>query len=199
MSRPLANRLLIPNISRCRKIYPDLQQENHRFHEKLEQLDRSVAEKTKNKNILLANLRRAVALVTESLRVRSHVAIFTFRTALSHWTNDTERRAEFVPEGLESTCPIEIIQRECVSFLFNDRRDACERCIRSGETYPNRSRETRVTAHHWPYSTISSFKCHSHLSTGNVECHRQKLCDGHQQGRARRTSRFASFVQSATS
>ena len=52
-----------------RKTYPELRQEKKLFSEKAEQLSRSIEEKTKEKAVVLSNLRRAVLLVTESLEV----------------------------------------------------------------------------------------------------------------------------------
>ena len=52
-----------------RKTYPNLRQENKSYTEQLNELDEAIAKKSKDKTIILANLRRAVGLITESLKV----------------------------------------------------------------------------------------------------------------------------------
>jgi hypothetical protein len=52
-----------------RKNYPDIRQQNKLFNEKLEKLNEKIDKKTKDRTMILSNLRRAVVLVTESLKV----------------------------------------------------------------------------------------------------------------------------------
>ncbi|CAF1671611.1 unnamed protein product, partial [Adineta ricciae] len=52
------------------KTYPNLRQENKSYTEQLNELDEAIAKKSKDKTIILANLRRAVGLITESLKIR---------------------------------------------------------------------------------------------------------------------------------
>ncbi|CAF1420937.1 unnamed protein product [Adineta steineri] len=52
------------------KNYPTLRQENKSYQEELYELDQLIAEKTKDKAILLSNLRRSVGLITETLKIR---------------------------------------------------------------------------------------------------------------------------------
>ncbi|CAF3734325.1 unnamed protein product [Adineta steineri] len=52
------------------KNYPTLRQENKSYQEELHELDQLIAEKTKDKAILLSNLRRSVGLITETLKIR---------------------------------------------------------------------------------------------------------------------------------
>ncbi|CAF1108472.1 unnamed protein product [Adineta steineri] len=52
------------------KNYPTLRQENKSYQEELYELDQLIAEKTKDKTILLSNLRRSVGLITDTLKIR---------------------------------------------------------------------------------------------------------------------------------
>ena len=52
-----------------RKNYPDITQQNKLFMEKLDELDKLIEEKQANRTMILSKLRRAVVLVTESLKV----------------------------------------------------------------------------------------------------------------------------------
>ncbi|CAF3361286.1 unnamed protein product [Rotaria socialis] len=52
------------------KNYPEIRQENKSFNEKLDELNKLVGDATKDKAIILSNLRRAVLLVTESLKIK---------------------------------------------------------------------------------------------------------------------------------
>ncbi|CAF1185015.1 unnamed protein product [Adineta steineri] len=52
------------------KNYPTLRQENKSYQEELHELDQLIAEKTKDKAILLSNLRRSVGLITDTLKIR---------------------------------------------------------------------------------------------------------------------------------
>ncbi|CAF4838089.1 unnamed protein product, partial [Rotaria magnacalcarata] len=52
------------------KNYPEIRQENKSFNEKLDELNKLVGGATKDKAIILSNLRRAVLLVTESLKIK---------------------------------------------------------------------------------------------------------------------------------
>jgi hypothetical protein len=56
-----------------RKNYPDIRQQNKTFSEKLDDINKLTDEKMKDKAIVLSNLRRAVALITESLKVSPYV------------------------------------------------------------------------------------------------------------------------------
>lgn len=53
----------------ARKNYPNLRQEHKSYTEQLDELDEAIAKKSKDKAVILANLRRAVGLITESLKV----------------------------------------------------------------------------------------------------------------------------------
>lgn len=56
-------------IASFRKTYPEIRQENKLFNERADQLSQSIEEKSKDKAVVLSNLRRAVLLVTQSLKV----------------------------------------------------------------------------------------------------------------------------------
>ncbi|CAF2797718.1 unnamed protein product [Rotaria sp. Silwood2] len=52
------------------KNYPDIRQQNKSFDEKLDELNKLIAAATKEKAIILSNLRQAILLVTETLKIK---------------------------------------------------------------------------------------------------------------------------------
>ena len=53
-----------------RKNYPEIRQQNQVYHEKYSRLNEYINERAEEKQKLLINLKHAVALVTETLKVR---------------------------------------------------------------------------------------------------------------------------------
>lgn len=99
-----------------RKNYPTIRQENKTFIEKLDELNQSIQEKNQEKTVILSNLRRAVALVTESLKVEQEdkekttsvptVNLFTELYDILTSTNEVDVDEQQKVTDLETNLPV---------------------------------------------------------------------------------------------
>ena len=99
-----------------RKNYPDIIQQNKSFIEKLDELNNAIEEMNTDKAIVLSKLRRAVILVTETLKVGEDKDQSTLVPTGQHMTGNLFNE---LYEILTSTEEIEIDEQLSVEMDIN--------------------------------------------------------------------------------